>query len=118
MRESVRVGIKSGVHFETLQGLSHRRLRSFAAMPLWAAASLPRLMARRMGKTPNPGSTLQSIKRGQTTEVDYLNGAVVRAAQAIGREAPVNAELVRFVHEVEKNKKFFTSAEVVARVRA
>ena len=115
MRECVRVGLGSGVHFETLQGLSHRRLRTFARMPLWAAGSLPKLMARRMGKTPNPGSTLQSLKRGQTTEVDYLNGAVVRAAQAIGRQAPVNAELVRMVHEVEKSGSFLTAADVVER---
>lgn len=117
MQECVRTGLKTRVHFETLQGLTHRRLRWFAAMPLWAAASLPALMAKRMGRTPNPGSTLQSIKRGQTTEIDYLNGAVVRAAQAIGREAPVNAELVRLVHEVERTKEFLTPAEVARRVQ-
>lgn len=116
MKECVRTALASHVHFETLQGLTHRRLRWFAAMPLWAAASLPALMARRMGATPNPGSTLQSIKRGQATEIDYLNGAVVRAAQAIGRTAPVNAELVRLVHEVERTKAFLTPAEVARRV--
>ncbi|MBU1587013.1 MAG: ketopantoate reductase family protein, partial [Actinobacteria bacterium] len=68
------------------------------------------------GATPNPGSTLQSIKRGQATEIDYLNGAVVRAAQAIGRTAPVNAELVKLVHEVERTKAFLTPAEVTRRV--
>lgn len=116
MQECVRTGLASRVHFETLQGLTHRRLRWFAAMPQWAAASLPALMAKRMGATPNPGSTLQSIKRGQVTEIDYLNGAVVRAAQAIGRRAPVNAQLVRLVHEVERTKAFLTPAEVARRV--
>lgn len=115
MQECVRTGLNSRVHFETLQGLTHRRLRWFAAMPVWMAGSLPALMAKRMGKTPNPGSTLQSIKRGQATEIDYLNGAVVRAAQAIGREAPVNAELVKLVHEVERTKAFLTPAEVARR---
>ncbi len=56
----------------------------FARTPLRLAESLPRLMARRMGATPNPGSTLQSIRRGALTEVDYLNGAVVDAARALG----------------------------------
>jgi 2-dehydropantoate 2-reductase len=117
MRENVRTGLASRVHFETLQGLSHRRLRLFAGLPLWAGQALPRLMSRRMGATGNPGSTLQSIRRGQATEIDYLNGAVVRAAQAIGRSTPVNAALVALVHEVEERGAFFTPAEVVGRVR-
>ena len=116
MRENVRIGLASRVHFETLQGLSHRRLRLFAALPWWLGQALPSLMSRRIGSTPNPGSTLQSIRRGQATEIDYLNGAVVRAAQAIGRGAPVNAALVKLVHEVEEGRAFFTAAEVVSRV--
>ncbi|CAN5319445.1 2-dehydropantoate 2-reductase [soil metagenome] len=116
MRENVRIGLKSRVHFETLQGLSHRGLRFFAGLPLWLGQALPSLMSRRIGNTPNPGSTLQSIKRGQATEIDYLNGAVVRAAQAIGGTAPVNAALVELVHEVEARGSFFSPAEVVSRV--
>ena len=116
MRENVRTGLRSHVHFETLQGLSHRRLRLFSALPLWAGQALPALMSRRIGATPNPGSTLQSIRRGQATEIDYLNGAVVRAAQAIGSSAPVNAALVDLVHEVERRGSFFSPSEVVARV--
>ncbi|MCU1409925.1 MAG: 2-dehydropantoate 2-reductase [Rhodoglobus sp.] len=116
MRENVRVGLRSRIHFETLQGLSHRGLRFFAGLPLWLGQALPSLMSRRIGRTPNPGSTLQSIRRGQATEIDYLNGAVVRAAQAIGEDAPVNAALVDLVHEVEGRGEFFTPAEVVARV--
>jgi 2-dehydropantoate 2-reductase len=117
MRENVRIGLATRVHFETLQGLSHRGLRLFAALPLWLGQALPSLMSRRIGKTPNPGSTLQSVRRGQATEIDYLNGAVVRAAQVIGRSAPVNAALVELVHEVEERGSFFAPAEVVARVR-
>jgi len=59
-----------------------------------------------MGSVPNPGSTLQSIKRGQLSEIDYLNGAVVSAASALGVEAPVNARLVELVHEVERTGEF------------
>lgn len=116
MRETVRAGLAEKVHFESLQGLSHGMLRLFAAAPAWAAQVLPLLMAGRMGATPNPGSTLQSIRRGQATEIDYLNGAVVRAALANGRTAPVNAALVTLVHEVEDRGAFLTPAEVVARV--
>ena len=117
MQENVRIGLASGIHFEKLQGLSHRGLRVFAAVPAWVAQLLPLLMSRRIGTTPNPGSTLQSIRRGQPTEIDFLNGAVVTAAHAIGREAPVNAALVALVHEVESGGEFFTAAQVIARVQ-
>ena len=77
----------------------------------------PRAMARRMGDVPNPGSTLQSIRRGQPSEIDHLAGAVVRAAQRNGRDAPVNAALVDLVHEVERSGAFLTPAAVVERLR-
>ena len=116
MRENVRVGFEAGIRFESLQGLSNARLRVFLHAPLGLAESLPKLVARRMGATPNPGSTLQSLRRGALTEVDYLNGAIVDAAAAAGTTAPVNAALVALVHEVEKSREFLTPAEVVARL--
>jgi 2-dehydropantoate 2-reductase len=116
MRENVRVGRKSGIRFESLQGLTNSGLRLFAGVPLGLAESLPKLMARRMGATPNPGSTLQSIRRGVHTEIDYLNGAVVDAATTAGTAAPVNAAIVALVHEVEDSGKFLTPDEVIARI--
>ncbi|TFD88335.1 ketopantoate reductase family protein [Cryobacterium serini] len=117
MRETVRVGLANGVRFGTLQGLSHRRLRAFAVAPLWAGQMLPLSMRARMGKVPNQGSTLQSLARGQRTEIDFLNGAVVRAAGEAGMAAPVNALLTELVHEVEQSGRFLTPAEVWARFR-
>ena len=116
MRESVRVAAASGVRFATLGGLSAGMLAAFSRAPLWAAQALPRLMARRMGSTPNPGSTLQSIRRGQPSEIDYLNGAVVAAGEKAGVATPVNALIVRLVHEVESSKAFVVPEVVIARV--
>jgi 2-dehydropantoate 2-reductase len=114
MQEAVRIGFASGVRFASLQGLSQPLLRAFSIAPLALARVLPRLMAKRMGDTPNPGSTLQSIRRGQPTEIDFLNGAVVRAATAIGRDAPINRALTALVHRVEKNGDFLRVEEVAA----
>jgi 2-dehydropantoate 2-reductase len=116
MRENVRVGLASHVRFAPLQGLTSARLQLFVRTPLPLAESLPKLMARRMGAVPNPGSTLQSIRRGALTEVDYLNGAVVAAAAKVGLEAPVNAAIVELVHEVEKTHEFLTPAQVAERI--
>ncbi|EAR25136.1 2-dehydropantoate 2-reductase [marine actinobacterium PHSC20C1] len=118
MRETVQIGLASGIHFETVQGLSHRRLRAFSRSPLWVGQLLPWLMSTWMGRTPNPGSTLQSIRRGQPNEVDALNGAVVRSATAVKRAAAVNALMVELVHSVEETGNFFSSEDVAARFKA
>jgi 2-dehydropantoate 2-reductase len=116
MREAVRVGLSAGVRFGSLLGLNHSLLTAFSRLPLWIGQTLPRELARRMGDTPNPGSTLQSINRGQTTEIDYLNGAVVDTAIVASAKAPVNTALVTLVHEVEARGSFYSPAEVAARV--
>ena len=116
MQEAVSVALGAGIHFEKLQGLSHRLLRLFRRLPLPVAQALPLVMMRRMGTTPNPGSTLQSIRRGQKTEIDFLNGAIVDAARASGIAAPINSALVGMVHEVEMSGVFLAAEEIDERV--
>ncbi|GAB3123959.1 ketopantoate reductase family protein [Glaciibacter psychrotolerans] len=115
MREAVRVGAGRNVRFGALQSLSNRSLRVFARLPLWAGQILPLRMRRRMGAVPNRGSTLQSITRGQRTEIDFLNGAIVREATAAGLPAPINTLLTALVHEVERSGAFLTPAAVLTR---
>lgn len=116
MREAVRVGMARGVRFGALQGLSDARLRFFARMPLALGQLLPLSMKRRMGSVPNLGSTQQSLRRGQLTEIDYLNGAVVREGQAAGIATPVNAAITALVHEVEQRGEPYPPAVALQRV--
>jgi 2-dehydropantoate 2-reductase len=116
MRESVRIARSIGVRFGSMQGVPGRALELIGRTPLSAGAAFPRLLARRMGTVPNPGSTLQSIRRGQLTEIDFLNGAVVEAARAHGLPSPVNSAIVDMVHEVERTGDFLTPAEVLSHV--
>ena len=115
MREAVGVGLAQGVRFAALQGLSHGALRLFHLLPAGIGQLLPLIMKWRMGRTPNPGSTLQSIRRGQRTEIDFLNGAVVDAGKAKSVPTPVNAALVTLVHEVEQTGNFFSPDDVIVR---
>jgi 2-dehydropantoate 2-reductase len=114
MRETVRVARRLGVRFGTVQGVSGAILNLIGVAPLKLGEAFPRLLARRMGDVPNPGSTLQSIRRGRLTEIDFLNGAVVSAAHAAGLEAPVNERIVELVHEVERTGRFLTPDEVAS----
>lgn len=115
IRETVGIARAKGIRFEPLQGLSDGLLRVVSLVPEAIAEALPRLMARRMGAVPNPGSTLQSVRRGRPTEIDRLNGAVVAAAVEVGRTAPINAALTEMVHEVERTGRFLTPADVIRR---
>ena len=116
MREAVRVGIAANVRFAKLQGLSNSLLRVFSWLPISIGQLLPLAMSRRMGQIPNPGSTLQSIRRRQLTEIDYLNGAVVAAGERFGVPTPVNAHLTSLVHDVEHSGVFVEPEAVDSRV--
>ena len=46
-------------------------------------------------------SMWEDLEAGRTTEVDWLNGEIVRLAQQQGRPAPVNARLLALVRAAE-----------------
>ncbi|RMG91381.1 MAG: 2-dehydropantoate 2-reductase [Zetaproteobacteria bacterium] len=50
---------------------------------------------------PVKTSMWQDLERGRPTEIDYINGQIVRDAQAIGQDVPVNRMLVALMHAVE-----------------
>ncbi len=50
-------------------------------------------------------STLQSLDRGQPTEIDYLNGYVAARGRERGVPTPVNARLAALVHEIEAGSR-------------
>ena len=47
---------------------------------------------------------VQDIQAGKRTEIDALNGAIVRLADANGLPADVNRTLVRIVHSMEAGR--------------
>ena len=112
MRETARTGLAAGVRFQPLQGLTPLMVRVVAFAPRVIAQQIPLRIRERLGDVPNLGSTQQSIRRGQPTEVDAINGAVVAEAARIGRPAPVNAALVELVHEVERTGEFVAPSVV------
>ncbi len=47
-------------------------------------------------------SMLQSLEKGSITEIDFINGAVVRGGQKLGVATPVNATLVGCIKGIER----------------
>lgn len=100
---------------ETLSTAGARMDRSPQALAMRVSARLPetvptalfRALARtRLGSIPMFGSTWQSIVRGSSTEIDYLNGEIVALGAKVGRTTPYNERVVRLVHEVERSGEF------------
>ncbi len=52
-------------------------------------------------KSVNINSTLQDLQKGKQTEIEYLNGAIVRLGKKYGIKTPVNETLYYLVKSIE-----------------
>ena len=50
-------------------------------------------------------SMWEDLNNQRMTEIDYLNGAVVRAGRDVGIPTPVNRVLVRLIKEIESGRR-------------
>ncbi len=55
-------------------------------------------------------SSLQSLERGKSSEVDYLNGYIVKKARENGVDVPVNKAIVSMIHEIEMKKRSISAS--------
>jgi 2-dehydropantoate 2-reductase len=69
--------------------------------PQAAIASALKLLQRDLGQATS--STLQDVLRGRRTEIDSLNGYVVRRGRELGVPTPVNYTLYALVKLLEEN---------------
>ncbi|MEM9706398.1 MAG: 2-dehydropantoate 2-reductase [Pseudomonadota bacterium] len=62
-----------------------------------------RLLSSRMPKIdPKARSSMwEDLEQGRPTEIDELQGAVVRLAEGVGRSAPINARVAALIKEAE-----------------
>jgi 2-dehydropantoate 2-reductase len=117
IREGLQTVQAAGIRLESLPEVSVGLFRLVGMLPTPLAGALITSRARRIeGQWPLLGSTLQSLRRGQPTEIDYLNGEIIRLGAKTGRETPLNARLVALVHEVERSRQFMTVDELRARM--
>jgi 2-dehydropantoate 2-reductase len=102
---------KAGIKLVSLPGFPVENISKLISIPSIEAAKIFSGMMAKLSKDPLYGSILQSIKRGRTSEIDYINGEFVNLAKEHGIAAPLNNKLVNMVHEVEATKQFFTKED-------
>ena len=57
---------------------------------------------------PNHSSTLQDLRRGRRTEIDFLNGGVAALGRQFGIPCPVNDALTALVKQLEQRSRATT----------
>jgi 2-dehydropantoate 2-reductase len=118
VRECRQVFAQAGIHLERIPGVPslprlERFMRWMSAPAVGPAISFG---ARRLfDRKPIVFSLLQDLQRRKPTEVDFINGEIVRLAQSVRTTAPANAAVVRLVHELEHrgDGTFFRREDVI-----
>jgi 2-dehydropantoate 2-reductase len=113
MREGLLVINRARIRLESLPEVSVVLTKLVNWMPLGIAGRIAGVKVRRLTtQWPLWGSTLQSIQRGRRTEIDYLNGEVVKLGKRFGEATPLNAKMVELVHRVESTAHFLSLSEL------
>ena len=112
LKEGARAVEAAGIRLEPLPGVLAPALPMIIRLP----ASLSSwVIGRSLGTLRTLSSTLQSLRRGRPTEIDFLNGEISRLGAKIGMETPYNSTIVNLVKEVEVNGRFLSSEQIIRR---
>lgn len=87
--------IMAGAVQEAVQVAAAKGIPLIYENPLEAVRQVCRLTAS------NVSSMLQDVLRGKKTEIDFINGAIVREGEKTGRPAPINGLLTGLVRTIE-----------------
>jgi 2-dehydropantoate 2-reductase len=120
VRECDRVFDRAGVRLQRIPGVPNlprleRLMRRMNAPIVGPAIAFG---ARRLfNRRPIIFSLQQDLQRRKPTEVEFVNGEIVRLAASVGTTAPANQLVVRLVQELERrgDGTFFARDEVVRR---
>lgn len=90
----------AGIEVAQLTAIPPHKLPDFFSM---SDADFRRLGSKLLEIDPLARSSMwEDVQAGRKTEIDYLNGEVVRLAASLDRDAPVNARLVSLIRELEQ----------------
>jgi 2-dehydropantoate 2-reductase len=97
--ESVAALERAGIPYTLVLPISYRNYRRLllygGPLPWWFAKVRNGLTAA------SYPSMVSDIERGRPTEIDQLNGEIVRLGQRIGMATPVNAKVIELVRAIE-----------------
>ena len=119
MREGLAVAKHAGVRLESIPGTSLSLVRLIAMLPrALAGAAGARRAAKLETQWPLRGSTWQSVARGRPTEIEYLNGEIVRTGRELNVPTPLNELVMRLLQKVVVEGRHLAAREIEEASRA
>jgi 2-dehydropantoate 2-reductase len=109
LKEAFETIAKAHISLASLPGIPITPFRLIIKSPLPVAARVLQIITR---KTDTMTSTLQSLHRGKPTEIDYLNGEIVRLGRQIAVATPYNAKVVDLIRQIEKTGQFYSPSNL------
>jgi 2-dehydropantoate 2-reductase len=98
-REALRILERAGIRPARAGPLSPKLIPRAINSPNWLFQTV---LARRWKIDEKARSSMSDdLKSGRTTEIDQLNGEVVRLAESLGVDAPINRRIVELVRNAE-----------------
>ena len=102
-REGYDVGMAQGLELEDVLGVPAESLVVRGPEDRERADEALEVAMRQAGATK--ASMLQDLERRLTTEVDVINGGVVKKGQEIGVDTPLNVHVVELMHSMERGER-------------
>jgi 2-dehydropantoate 2-reductase len=112
LREGVDIVTRAEIELVSLPDFPKERVYGLVKMPIEQAAGIMNKTLTTLSKEPLYGSILQSIMRGRTSEIDFINGEIVHLANHFKLPPTLNGKIVDMVHEVERTGKYFSVEDV------
>ncbi len=99
-REWLAVAKAEGVELAQFTAVKPAWMPTVLSLPNWIFLHLAKAM---LDIDPHARSSMwEDIKLGRKTEIEFLNEAVVRRAETLGIEVPVNRKIAALIHRLEK----------------
>ena len=99
MREGLDVLDQAGIRPATVGPISPRTLPRIINSPDWLFNKF--FLKRWKIDARARSSMADDLRAGRKTEIDYLNGELVKLAERLRRSAPVNRAIVELIHKAE-----------------
>ena len=105
-REVVLVGEAHGITLGNIRGIAPECFKDLdgAGGKTIEEAWLSTPPSPIVGSQPHRPSLLQDVMKGRRSEVDYLNGLIVRKGVTVGIPTPVNQAMVDVVHRIDSGE--------------
>jgi len=110
MREGLDLLKRADIEPATVGPISPSSLPRIVSSPDWVFNNL--FLKRWKIDAKARSSMADDLAAGRKTEIEYLNGELVRLAERLQRAAPVNRAIVELVHKAEKGAESLSPAQL------